>query len=214
MSDVEILIAQACHAVAGQDGLKAAKRWDRVKQGGSSDFSELACLTAFRDVLGLSLPAHEDFAHWEQAAIEGSMRVMHDEFCIVCDFPEVLKLDDRGLPHCEDGPSHRWRDGWALYHWHGTRVPQAWIEDKASLTAAFALTVRNTELRRAAMEIVGWHNVLRELNGWVVAEDPDPERGRLVDVRLPGCVHRPAFFTSDAPPGGSSPSAFPADAGR
>ena len=134
VSDVEILMAQACHAVAGQDGLKAAKRWDRVKQGGYSEFSELACLTAFRDVLGLSLPAHEDFAPWEQAAIEGSMRVMHDEFCIVCDFPEVLKLDDRGLPHCEDGPSHRWRDGWALYHWHGARVPQAWIEDKASLT--------------------------------------------------------------------------------
>ena len=105
----------------------------------------------------------------------------------------MLKLDDRGLPHCEDGPSHRWRDGWALYHWHGARVPQAWIEDKASLTAAFALRVRNIELRRAALEIVGWHNVLRELNGWVVAEDPDPERGRLVDVRLPG-LRSPARF--------------------
>jgi hypothetical protein len=36
------------------------------------------------------------------------------------------------------------------------------------------------------MEIVGWHNVLRELNGRIVAEDPDPQHGRLVDVRLPG----------------------------
>ena len=62
VSDLEIPLAQACHAVAGRDGLKAAKRWDRVKQNGYSDFSELACLTAFRDVLGLNLPSHEDFA--------------------------------------------------------------------------------------------------------------------------------------------------------
>ena len=40
------------------------------------------------------------------------------------------------------------------------------------------------------MEIVGWHNVLRELNGRLVAEDPDPQHGRLVDVRLPGFSER------------------------
>ena len=81
------------------------------------------------------------------------MRVVHEEFCIVCDFPEVLKLDERNRPHCADGPSHRWRDGWALYHWHGTRIPQSWIEDKTSLTAAIALTVRNVEQRRARWKL-------------------------------------------------------------
>lgn len=184
--EIEILTAQACHASAGQRGLLTAKRWGRARHGGDMEFSELACLAAFRDVLGLELPSHRNFSHREQATIEGSVRVMHEEFCIVCDFPEVLKLDEQNRPHCSDGPSHRWRDGWALYHWHGTRVPQAWIEDQVSLTAAFALTVRNTELRRAALEIVGWHNVLRALNGKIVAEDPDPQHGRLVDVTLPG----------------------------
>ena len=129
------------------------------------------------------------------------MRVVHEEFCIVCDFPEVLKLDERNRPHCADGPSHRWRDGWALYHWHGTRIPQSWIEDKTSLTAAIALTVRNVEQRRAAMEIVGWHNVLRELKGYVVAKDPDPQHGRLVDVRLPGLRKLSRFLHVQCPTG-------------
>lgn len=193
LREIEILIAEACHASAGFKGLMAAKGWGSVRHGGDAEFSQIGRLTAFRDVLGLELPSYDSFGHWEQAAIEGGMRVMHNEFCIICDFPEILKLDEQNRPHCENGPSHRWRDGWALYHWHGTRVPQAWIEDKASLDPAFALTIHNTELRRAALEIVGWHNVLRELKGKVIAEDPDPQHGRLVDVKLPG-LRYPARF--------------------
>ncbi len=30
-------------------------------------------------------------------------------------------VDDRGQPHCDDGPSHRWRDGFEIYHLHGVR---------------------------------------------------------------------------------------------
>jgi hypothetical protein len=193
VGEIELLAAQACHAAAGQLGLTMARKWRSALQGGDTELPSLATLAAFRDVLGIELPSHGNFAHWEQAAIEAAIRVMHQDFCIVCDFPEVLRLDEQDRPHCADGPSHRWRDGWALYHWHGTRVPQAWIEDKASLTAAFALTIHNTDLRRAALEIVGWHNVLRQLNGRIVAEDVDPQHGKLVDVWLPG-LRNPSRF--------------------
>ena len=33
------------------------------------------------------------------------------------------------------GPSYRWRDGWALYHWHGVQVTEDWIMQKDTLTA-------------------------------------------------------------------------------
>jgi len=88
-----------------------------------------AYLTAYRDILGLELPCYKDYAYWEQAAIHGGFRVMHEKFCIVSDFPEIIKIDNQNMPHCEDGPSHRWRDGWSLYHWHGTSIPQEWIEN-------------------------------------------------------------------------------------
>lgn len=142
-------------------------------------------VSASRDVLGLRLPEHEKYAFYEQAAREGGLRVMHEEFCIVSDFPEVIKKDEQNRPHCENGPSHRWRDGWALYHWHGVRVPQEWIENKASLTAQTALGQENVELRRAACEIVGWAKILKDLKAKTIDRNKDPEIGELIQVNLP-----------------------------
>lgn len=142
-------------------------------------------LTSFRDVIGLNLPQHAAYQAWEDAARHGGFRIMHKEFCLVCDFPEILKKDEQNRPHCENGPSHRWRDGWSLYHWHGVHIPQEWIEDKASLTAQIALTWPNIEQRRAACEIIGWAKVLQQLNARVIDEDGDPEIGTLLEVELP-----------------------------
>lgn len=177
--------ASACYALAGDAGIKAARQWSNVYQGGNMWASYDCYLTAARDILGLRLPQHDSYAHWEQAAIHGGFRVMHPEFCMVSDFPEVLKIDDQNLPHCEDGPSHRWRDGWSLYHWHGVRIPAEWIENKSSLSAKTALTWENVEQRRAACEIVGWDRILQELDAKVIDTDEDEMIGQLVEVILP-----------------------------
>ena len=142
-------------------------------------------LVAARDVLGLDLPAHQAGAPFEQASREGGFRVMHPEFCMVCDFPEILKKDEQNRPHCEDGPSHRWRDGWSLYHWHGVKVPSEWIENKARLSAKTALTWENIEQRRAACEILGWDKIVDHLHGSVIDTDSDPEIGQLIEVTIP-----------------------------
>ena len=142
-------------------------------------------LTAMRDILGLDLPIHEKYYFWEQAAIHGGFRVMHEDFCLVCDFPEFIKVDDQNRPHCEDGPSHRWRDGWSLYHWHGVAIPSEWIENKIQLSAATAIKWENIEQRRCACEIIGWDKILVELNSRVIDKDNDPEIGELLEVDLP-----------------------------
>lgn len=142
-------------------------------------------LTALRDIIGLQLPEYKEYAHWEHAAIHGGYRVMHEDFCIVSDFPEILRVDDQNLPHCETGPSHRWRDGWSLYHWHGVLIPAEWIENKDSLTPKIALTWENVEQRRAACEIIGWAKILSELNATIIDTDDDPQIGELVEVDIP-----------------------------
>jgi hypothetical protein len=153
-------------------------------QGGNM-WSALDCyLSAFRDVLGLVLPEHEKYRAWESCAIEGGFRVMHEEFCIVSDRPEVLRVDDENRPHCESGPSHRWRDGWSLYFWHGVSIPGEWVTGKKP-SAKEALTWPNIEQRRAACEIVGWAAILRELKAKVIDADPDPLVGTLLEVDLP-----------------------------
>jgi hypothetical protein len=144
-----------------------------------------AYITATRDILRLELPSHKKYECWESAAINGGFRVMHKEFCIVSDFPEFIKIDNENRPHCENGPSHKWRDGWSLYYWHGQSIPSEWIENKSSLTAEVALTCGNIEQRRAACEILGWSNILAALDAKIINTDGDPEIGELVEVTIP-----------------------------
>ena len=105
---------------------------------------------------------------------------------IITDRPLSLSSDDRKLLHSETGPAIAYRDGFAVHAWHGVRIPAEWIEDKASLTPKVALTWENIEQRRVAMQIVGWANVLRELEARVIDDHADPETGTLVEVDLPG----------------------------
>ncbi|WP_245440201.1 DUF6745 domain-containing protein [Mesorhizobium sp. Z1-4] len=188
--------AQACGDLAGQFGIECARRWWNAYQGGNMWAGYDCYLTACRDILGLELREHEGYRFWEQASIHGGFRVMHEEFCLVSDFPEAIRIDDENRPHCEDGPSHRWRDGWALYHWHGTRIPAEWIEDRDSLTPAMALTWENVDQRAAACEILGWHKIIDMQisagKGRLIDEDDDPQIGRLVEIDLPD--HGPQKF--------------------
>ena len=95
----------------------------RMANGGNHWSGWVAFLSFFRHVAKLDLPVYEKWKHYENAAIHGSWRYMHPKFCIVSDRPEFIKIDENRRPHCESGPSHQWRDGWKLYHWHGVAVP-------------------------------------------------------------------------------------------
>ena len=161
---------QACFALAGDLGVSCAGRWWNGYQGGAMWAGECCYLVAARDVLGLHLP---DFAPWEESARHGAFRVMHEEFCIVSDFPEFIRVDDLRRPHCETGPSHRWRDGWSLYHWHGTRVPAAWIEDKANVSPKEVLGMVDANVRAAGIQIFGWDRLMSEMDAKVVDRHPE-----------------------------------------
>ncbi|MGN6657058.1 MAG: DUF6745 domain-containing protein [Rhodanobacter sp.] len=164
--------------------LRCAQNWYRLYQGGNMWSAYDCYLTAFRDVLGLVLPEHERYRAWEACAIEGGFRIMHEEFCIVSDRPEMLKVDEQNRPHCENGPSHRWRDGFEIYYWHGIEVPGEWIVEK-SITASEALHWQNMEQRRAACEIIGWAKVLEQLDAKVIDTDEDEEIGQLLEAEIP-----------------------------
>lgn len=85
----------------------------------------------------------------------------HRDFVMVADRPDALHLEQVGESgwgshrlHSDHGPAIGWAtDG--LYFWHGTRLPadpdeiRTWDTDRI-------LQERNTETRRALIEIVGW----------------------------------------------------------
>lgn len=143
---------------AGRAVLKdAAFNWRFAHQGGNMWAGSPAYYEAMRDVIGLTgLDCWEKYQPWEDCAIHGSFRFLHEKFCIVADFPVTLKADSNSRPHCEDGPSYEWRDGWKLYHWHGMRVSEQIIEQPESITAEAISQEANQEVRRVMIERMGW----------------------------------------------------------
>lgn len=83
--------------------------WWQCAHSGNLAAAEECYITAARDVMGLRLPEHDAYASWEAAAVQGSFRYLHPEFCLMCDFPAEVTRNDEGLV-----TSCRWRDGWTL----------------------------------------------------------------------------------------------------
>ena len=152
---VEYDVARACFALAGKGGLECARLWYRSYQGGNMWAGWCAYLSAMRDVLKLELPEFEKYQAWEDAALHGGFRVMHEEFCIVSDFPAEIHKDEQHRPHNDAGPSHRWRDGWSLWYIHGVRVTEQIVMHPETLTVAQIDAEENAEVRRVMLERFG-----------------------------------------------------------
>jgi len=170
-----------------------------------------AYICAMRDVIGLDLPEFEKFAAWEACSKSGGYRVMHEKFCMVCDRPEILSVDEENRPHSETGPSHRWRDGWELHHWHGVRVPKHWIESPQDVSPTEILATEDVEKRAAGVAIVGMARMLDSLRHEIIDSDPDPMRGDLIRVWLEGLPRPAVYLKAECPRNGTIMEAVPAE---
>jgi len=100
----------------------------------------------------------------------------HQTICWVSERHTILHRDERGRPHCDNGPSIGYPDGWNLYYWHGVRVPQKAIESPDDVTVEEIDGEQNAEVRRSLIEIVTPERYLWESKAsWV---DSDFEKCR------------------------------------
>lgn len=149
---------------------------------GSMDISWISFYKYFIEVVGLDL---EKITGLLELTQHTGWYNAYEDVVVFQHRPEYIKMDDTNRLHCENGPAIRYRDGYSVYSWHGTRIPSEWIENKKSLTPEIALTWSNIEQRRCAAEILGWDNVIQQLNSVVIDEDGDPEIGTLLEVDIP-----------------------------
>ncbi|MBF6175955.1 DUF6745 domain-containing protein [Nocardia blacklockiae] len=96
--------------------------------------------------------------------------------CVLAERPVALHTEPAGdrdevRPHRADGPAIRYADGWELYFWHGTRVPE-WVI--TAPTAAAIDAEPNVEVRRCAIERLGWPDYVEQAGMRLVATAPDP----------------------------------------
>jgi hypothetical protein len=100
---------------------------------------------------------------------------LHRGFVVISDRPATLHdeivIGRRRQLHNARGPSVTYRDGWSLHHWHGTLVP-AWVIDNPSVEQIAA--EKNTEIRRCAIESLGWPTYLQALNVQPISVEDDP----------------------------------------
>ncbi|GII29210.1 hypothetical protein Pmi06nite_26520 [Planotetraspora mira] len=109
--------------------------------------------------------------------------------CVISERPvavhtEVWGDDGEVRLHSADGPAIRYADGWDVYAWHGTRVP-SWVVTDPSVNRI--AREANVEVRRCAIERIGWGSYIDRAGLRLVASAPDPGNPgselRLYDVR-------------------------------
>lgn len=168
--------------------------WDSVRDSvgasvgesayGQHDASWLAFYKFFREECGLAAETDGLAGLWEVAQ-SANWFAPHANICWVSERHCIVMQDDQKRIHCENGPAIGYPDGWSIYAWHGTRVPEKWITAPTTLTPQDALTWENIEQRRAACEILGWNVILAQLNAKTIDKHDNPQIGELLRVRLP-----------------------------
>lgn len=79
---------------------------------------------------------------------------VYDDRAIITDRPDVIKLDDAGNLHCEDGPAIQYK-GYDLFAINGVVVPEKVIMAPETLTKQEVTTERNAEVRRVMIDRYG-----------------------------------------------------------
>ena len=113
-----------------------------------------------------------------------------ENMVILTERPVLLKRDNQGRLHAEDGPAMAYPDGFAIYAWHGTRVPADMVTGPG-WTYQRILKEENTEIRRCAIERMGWPEFITAA-GLVEcapsAQDPGNPGHTLHLYELPGDI--------------------------
>lgn len=122
---------------------------------------------------------------------------------IASERPTRIRWDEQRRLHCEDGPAVRYADGYSLYAWHRTRLPESWVEQRETIDPREILKERNVETRAAGAACIGWPRMLSALDYKVVDADPDPSHGELIEVRLDGLPEPGRFLKAECPRNGT-----------
>lgn len=91
-----------------------AKEAMSIMQDGNLFELNVAIYSFFQEIVGIDMD-WTNFSYWRDAAMHSGPRWMHEKFCIVSDFPELLLVDDEYLPVRDNGPFCRWKNGDCVY---------------------------------------------------------------------------------------------------
>ncbi len=109
---------------------------------------------------------------WAESAKSSCWWWPYENICVVSERPaEIHMVSIPGQSfhfqlHRDNGPSVRFRDGWAIWSLNGVTVPQSVVETPAAdLDPRLILSEKNAEVRREIVRKIGADRVVSELGG-------------------------------------------------
>lgn len=201
-------VAAACRKIGGKGAIEAAGEAFGMYQGGNMWASSVAFVVFGRDHAklaerGLIDPnLYEKYRPWDTLARLSGFRWVHEQFCVISDFPTQFMVDAAGLGHNERGPYARWADGFALYSRHGVRVPARWVEERDKVAPSEVLRCENVEQRAAGAALIGWPRMLKSLKCKVIHDSGIDSVGQLIELTLPGLPDPGRFLKAICPRNG------------
>lgn len=126
---------------------------------GQHDANWLAFYEFFREVVGLKEETQSLEGLWDVAKNAGwFLPYMNDAGTegrvFFCERQTKLELDERGRPHCTDGPFYKAQDGTEAYFIAGIEIPNKdWVNNPSTLTVKDIEDTSNVELRRVLIDM-------------------------------------------------------------
>lgn len=108
---------------------------------------------------------------WEDLTRSTGWWWPREDVCVMADRPVAVHTNEDFLLHNDNGPALAFADGSAAHAWRGTLVPRWVIE---APTAELALAERNVEVRRCAIERIGWERFIADARLTLLGSAPDP----------------------------------------
>ncbi len=108
---------------------------------------------------------------------------LYEKIAFVSDRPEKVRLDGMGRLHCSDDYAMKFSDGFGYCVWHGFPVSSEWVIKK-KLDAQSAISCSNEKERHAACEILGWNNILCEIENKVLDKTDGPLGGEIIEAKI------------------------------
>ncbi|MFI9387274.1 DUF6745 domain-containing protein [Kutzneria sp. NPDC052558] len=143
---------------------------------GQQDADWVAYYQVFHQVCGVPFARRhiEQLELWATIARSCGWWWPRDGRCVISERPLAIRtetVDNQLRLHDRAGPAVVFPDGWSVHCWHGTRVP-AWAVRNPTVEAIAA--ERNIEIRRCAIENLGWPTYIEQAGLKLLAQAPDP----------------------------------------
>jgi hypothetical protein len=147
---------------------------------GQHDVDWLANCDVLQRVDGVLWSAEdaEQLALWSTLARSCGWWWPREGRCVIAERPLAIRTEpvpgsqhDELRLHSDDSPAVVYADGWAVHMVHGFRVP-AWVIEEP--TAERIAAERNIEVRRCAIERLGWPAFIEQARLTLVSQADDP----------------------------------------